>query len=75
MSLNHKNSFHMNEKVNEPLINDQSFESNAARQLKLVPQAPLVKDKFGLIYIVFILFGIALLLPFNVFINAKDVNK
>ena len=65
----------MNEKVNEPLINDQSFESNAARKVKLVPQAPLVKDKFGLIYIVFILFGIALLLPFNVFINAKDVNK
>ena len=70
MSLNHQNSFHMNEKVNEPLIND---EFNAVRQVKPILQAPNVKDKYGLIYFVFIMFGIALLLPFNVFINAKDV--
>ncbi len=33
-----------------------------------------VKDSYNLIYIVFLLFGIATLLPWNVFITAEDVS-
>lgn len=38
---------------------------------RLLTEAP-VKDKFFLIYIVFLLFGIAILLPWNIFITATD---
>lgn len=38
-------------------------------------EAPEVKDKFFIVYGIFLLFGIATLLPWNIFINATDYFK
>lgn len=70
-----------NERSNRPLLDN----SGSPESINLVKpynndyepnmdEEP-VKDKYNLVYLVFLLFGIACLLPWNIFINATDVGR
>lgn len=71
-----------NEKVRRPLLNGSgSPNQNGSvspqsvtieEEVKFIDRGSAIKDKYNVIYMVFLLFGIATLLPWNVFITAED---
>ena len=73
-----------NEKVRRPLLNGSgSPNQNGSvspqsvtieEEVKFIDRGSTIKDKYNVIYMVFLLFGIATLLPWNVFITAEDVS-
>ena len=73
-----------NEKVRRPLLNGSgSPNQNGSvspqsvtieEEVKFIDRGSTIKDKHNVIYMVFLLFGIATLLPWNVFITAEDVS-
>ena len=77
-----------NEKVRKPLLNNGSSNllinssppayvevmSDAEDEKSEILKKVVVKDSFGIIYFIFVLFGIAVLLPWNIFITAEDVS-
>jgi hypothetical protein len=65
-----------NETVNEPLLEQLKIIDPNESKLKQDSDdylGPEPKDKFSLVYCVVLLFGIATLLPWNIFITATDV--
>lgn len=65
-----------NQLSGESATTSPSFQSpvsiNTQDDEKYLNRTVQIKDKYNIIYIVFLLFGIATLLPWNVFINAED---
>ncbi len=78
-----------NEKVRKPLLSNNgspnilsdssspksnAFSDDDEQKVILRLQNEItIKDSFGIIYMIFLLFGIAVLLPWNIFITAEDV--
>lgn len=61
-----------NEKVLKPLLNNGApNQAVFSEEIQTSPSAG-AKDHYNIIYFIFIIFGIAILLPWNVFINAED---
>ena len=66
------------ETVNEPLLEQLKIIDPNESKLKQDSDdylGPEPKDKFYLVYCVVLLFGVATLLPWNIFITATDVRK
>lgn len=78
-SINNADTSDDNEKVRKPLLNNNGSPASAQNAPIAVDEVAFIdrnnsriKDKFNVIYIIFLLFGIATLLPWNVFITAED---
>jgi hypothetical protein len=88
-SINNNDTADENEKVRRPLLTNGTptspSNSNSPQKSNEVVELDEVKflegkttpvqDKGNVIYFIFLLFGIATLLPWNVFINSTDVSS